>query len=142
MIVVLDTNVLVSGLLSAFGHPGRVLDLFLTGDLQVAYDDRIGIEYRDVLARPRFGFDPDVIADVLEYLFVSGVAVIAHPLPADIPDPDDLPFLEVAAELMVPLITGNIRHFPEPQRYGVPVFSPAEFLAWWMGTMASNAGRR
>ena len=52
MIVVVDTSVLVSGLLSAHGAPARVIDLLTTGDLKVAYDDRIAIEYRQVLARP------------------------------------------------------------------------------------------
>jgi predicted nucleic acid-binding protein len=50
MIVVADTNVLVSGLLSAHGNPARVLDLLTTGDLKAAYDDRIATEYRQVLA--------------------------------------------------------------------------------------------
>jgi predicted nucleic acid-binding protein len=41
MIVVVDTSVLGSGLLSAHGAPARVLGLPTTGDLQVAYDGRI-----------------------------------------------------------------------------------------------------
>ena len=136
MIVVLDTNVLVSGLLSAFGAAGRVLDLFLTCDLRIAYDDRIRIEYREVLARPKFDFDPQATADLLDYLFAGGAATVAHPLLDIFPDPSDLPFLEVAAELRVPLITGNIRHFPETQRHGVHVLSPSEFLAWWLSSDA------
>jgi hypothetical protein len=31
----------------------------------------------------------------------------------EIPDEDDIPFCEVAAYLNVPLITGNIKHFPK-----------------------------
>ncbi len=131
MIVVVDTNVLVSSLLSAFGPPSRILDLLLTGDLQLAYDDRIRIEYQQVLARPRFGFDVNEIAEVLDYLFSNGVALTAHPLAVDLPDAFDAPFLEVAIELSVPLITGNMRHFPEAQCRGAIVFSPAEFLTWW-----------
>ena len=41
MLVVLDTNVLVSALLNSFGPPARVLDLAHTGELVVAYDDRV-----------------------------------------------------------------------------------------------------
>jgi predicted nucleic acid-binding protein len=131
MIVVVDTNVLVSGLLSTFGPPGRILDLLLTGDLQLAYDDRIRIEYHQVLARPRFGFDTDAVAEVLDYVFSNGIAVTAHPLAVNIPDLSDAAFLEVAVELSTPLITGNVKHFPEGQSYDVTVFSPAEFLTWW-----------
>ncbi len=131
MIVVVDTNVLVSGLLSAFGPSSRILDLLMTGDLQLAYDDRIRIEYRQVLARPRFGFDANEVTQVLDYLFGNGIAVTAPSLAVDLPDISDAPFLEIAVELSVPLITGNVRHFPETHCYGVPVFSPAAFSTWW-----------
>ncbi len=141
MIVVIDTNVLVSGLLSAFGPPSRILDLLLTGDLRLAYDDRIHIEYRQVLACPRFGFDADAIAAVLDYLFSHGIKVTAHPLAVDLPDLSDAPFWEVAAELSVPLITGNVRHFPESQCRNVTVLSPAEFLTWWATRNVSDSGR-
>ena len=52
---VLDTNVLVSGLLSPFGPPGRLVDALLARRLRLAFDDRIELEYREILARPRFG---------------------------------------------------------------------------------------
>ena len=61
IVVVADTNVLVSGLLSAHGAPARVLDLLTAGDLQAAADDRIAAEYRQVLARPRLGFHPEAV---------------------------------------------------------------------------------
>lgn len=58
MILVVDTNVVVSALLSPRGAPGRVLDLVLGRALDLAIDDRILAEYRAVLSRARFGFDP------------------------------------------------------------------------------------
>jgi predicted nucleic acid-binding protein len=39
--VVLDTNILVSPLLSPHRPPGRVLDLALARELRLAMDDRI-----------------------------------------------------------------------------------------------------
>jgi len=131
MIVVLDTNVLVSALLSPFGPPARVLDLVLTGDLNLAYDDRLLAEYRQVLARPRFGFDPDDVAALLSYLEEEGVPVTTRPLPVELPDMDDLPFLEVAATIGAILVTGNRAHFPENACGEVQVLTPAEFLVWW-----------
>ena len=53
MRIVLDTNVLVSGLLNPNGTPGRILDLILGRYLTLLYDDRIIGEYSDVLARPQ-----------------------------------------------------------------------------------------
>jgi putative PIN family toxin of toxin-antitoxin system len=131
VIVVIDTNVLVSALLSPFGPPARVLDLLLAGDLQMAYDDRCLAEYRQVLARPRFGFDPPAVADLLDFLVAGGQPVVARPVPASLPDPEDLPFLEVAAEAGAALIRGNRRHFPPDARGGVRVLSPSRFVAKW-----------
>ena len=131
MIVVVDTNVLVSGLLSAYGAPARVLDLLTTGDLQVAYDDRIAAEYRQVLARPRFGFRPEVVAHLLDYLLVTGTPLVARPLLAVLPDLSDQPFWEVAVEAAAPLITGNTKHFPPAVCQQIEVVTPAVFIESW-----------
>jgi hypothetical protein len=44
------------------------------------------------------------------------------------PDPHDACFLEVAIEAGVPLVTGNLRHFPAKLRHGAQMFSPADFI--------------
>ncbi len=131
MRIVSDTNVLVSGLLNPDGAPGRVVDLILGGHHRVLYDDRILAEYLDVLARPRLKISDDLAKAVVGYLHLSGERVIAMPLPEDaLPDPDDLPFLEVAISGEADaLVTGNARHFPAQKRRGVKVESPAAFLA-------------
>ena len=131
MIVVVDTNVLLSGLLSAHGAPARVLDLLTTGDLQAAYDDRIAAEYRQVLARPRFGFQPEAVAHLLAYLFIEGLPLVARPLPAALPDLADQPFWEVAVEAAAPLITGNMKHFLAEVCAGIEVLAPATFIERW-----------
>ncbi len=108
MRVVLDTNVLVSGLLSPFGTPARVLDLLTTGVIIPLFDDRILQEYTEVLARPRFGFAEDDVGTLLAYVRVHGELVVAPPLDVELPDPDDLPFLEVAAAAGArAVVTGN-----------------------------------
>ena len=53
MKVVLDTNVVVSGLIQSKGNPARILSLALAGAVEVCHDDRILAEYAEVLARPR-----------------------------------------------------------------------------------------
>ena len=133
MNVVLDTNVLVSALISPFGHPARIVELVLLGELALAYDDRLMAEYRDVLARPRFGFDPDEVDALLLYIRSSGQAVTAPPLTVEMPDAHDVPFLEVAAATDSVLVTGNARHYPAAARGTATVQSPAEFWAAWQG---------
>ena len=56
MRVVVDTNVIVSGILNPHGPPGRVVDALLSGNNSALHDDRILSEYREVLLRPTFGF--------------------------------------------------------------------------------------
>ncbi|MBA2431753.1 MAG: PIN domain-containing protein [Chthoniobacterales bacterium] len=93
---ILDTNVFVSGLLNPAGYPGRLLDAVLAGALRLTYADRIAHEYREVLACPKFGLPPELLETVLHELRNQD-AVAALPQAAELPDPDDLPFLEVAA---------------------------------------------
>ena len=130
MRIVLDTNVLVSALLSPHGPPGRVLDLLLAGQLVLLADDRILGEYDEVLARPKFGFSAHDVAEVLTYLRTTCERVLAARFDVTLSDDGDLPFLEVAitgeAEA---LVTGNTRHFvPVRGTHSVAVVSPAEFL--------------
>ena len=132
MRVVVDTNVIVSGLLNPHGAPGRVLDLLVAERLELLADDRILAEYREVLLRPRFGFDPADVETLLAHLQTTSVAVISDPLDMELSDPGDLPFLEVAVfGKAESLLTGNLRHFPRSKKklFGVKVLSPSYFLA-------------
>jgi putative PIN family toxin of toxin-antitoxin system len=130
MRIVLDTNVLVSGLHNPNGAPGRIIDLILGARMQVLYDDRIIAEYLDVLARPQLAIEPSLAQAVVGYIRLSGEHVIALPLDKDsLPDPDDLPFAEVAitGEADV-LVTGNMKHFSKLKARGVTVLSPVQCL--------------
>lgn len=126
--LVLDTNVLVSGILSPHGPPGRILALVLSGELAATYDARILSEYLEVLSRPEFGFSGSHVEAVLTSIQEDGTPVTGRPLPVGLPDPSDEPFLEVAIAAAVGLVTGNLRHFPSRLRAGVRVVSPREFL--------------
>lgn len=101
MRVVVDANVLVSGLLNPFGAAGRIVDPVVGERVELLVDDRVLGEYRRVLAPPRFGFDPG-----------------------------DQTFLEVAiAGCADVLVTGNLRHFGGKRTVDrVRVTSPAAFL--------------
>ncbi len=54
MKIVLDTNVLVSGLLTPFGPTGEIVRMVSAGELILAIDARILSEYQEVLHRPKF----------------------------------------------------------------------------------------
>ena len=129
MRIVLDTNVLVSGLLSPFGPPGEIVRMVSSGELTLCLDARLLSEYTEVLARRRFGFDPDAVAALLDFIGHAGHTVAATPLPAPLPDPDDEPFVEIALACGATyLVSGNRAHFPDDLCHGVTIVSPAQFL--------------
>lgn len=135
MRLVLDTNVVVSGVLSPHGPPGRLVDLFLAGDLVLLVDDRILGEYGAVLRRPRFDLRAARVDELMRYVRALAEPVIARPLAVELPDPDDLPFLEVAAAGGAVLVTGNPRHFtPVRGTCPVRVVSAREALALFVGS--------
>jgi uncharacterized protein len=143
MNIVLDTNVLVSGLLSPFSLCGEIVRLLAAGDLTLCLDARLFSEYREVLQRPRFNFDRGLVADLLEHVYHSGFLVAGLPLPHSLPDPDDDPFLEVALAAQAEcIVTGNSRHFPARLMGGVPVLSPRGFLEQYKKRRKKTSGRR
>jgi len=132
MKIVLDTNVLVSGLLTPFGTSGEIVRMVSAGKLILQYDSRILLEYQEVLYISKFQFDKDQIDSLIDYIKKNGQAVPTSPLKKRIPDPDDVPFLEVAiggeAEY---LVTGNKVHYPRQFRKGIKALSPTEFINFY-----------
>jgi putative PIN family toxin of toxin-antitoxin system len=126
--VVLDTNIVVSAMLSPQGPPGLILELAIHRDLEVAHTPRIVAEYRGVLARPRLALDPADVERVLNILETVGIPAIALPWPLALPDQADGEFLACAAAAGAILITGNLRHFPAASRREVEVMSPRAFV--------------
>ncbi len=130
MKIVLDTNVLVSGLLSPYQAPGEIVRMSSSGVLSICYDARILGEYREVLGRPKFGFHSAQIGDLIDQLKADGTLVTAVPLKEPLPDPHDEMFLEVAlAGRAQWLVTGNLKDYPASKRQGMPVVSPQEMIA-------------
>ncbi len=129
MKIVLDTNVLVSGVLSPHGPPAAVLRALLTERVQLCFDERILSEYRDVLSRGKFAFDSELVAELLSFLEAGGFPTLAQPLDLALPDSTDRMFIEVAVFSQADfLVTGNLRHFPKSARQGIAVVSPREFI--------------
>lgn len=130
MRVVIDTNVLVSGVINPHGPPGRIVDAALAEAFTVLYDDRIMSEYRAVLRRPAFGFLRADVDALLHFIEVAGEPTVARHLTVVLPDATDLPFLEVASGGRADaLISGNVKHFkPRRGRHDVDVCTPADFF--------------
>jgi uncharacterized protein len=129
MRIVLDTNVLVAGLLNPYGAPGRIVNMVAAGELSLYFDSRILGEYRDVLQRPVFSFPLEYVDALLEQIRCDGVSVAAGPLLHRLPDRDDEAFLEVAMAAAADyLVTGNLRHYPAQCCGPIRVVSPSKFI--------------
>lgn len=118
--VVIDTNVLVSALLSGKEvqmATVQILDRVFRGILVPLYNEEILAEYEDVLYREKFGFDKGTVRLILSEIKRIGVRVEAAQSGESFPDPDDRVFFETALAFHhensdTYLVTGNSRHFP------------------------------
>ena len=132
MKVVIDTNVIVSGLLSPFGHSAQILQLLITGNINICYDARIFVEYSEVLNRPKFNFNREYVSTLIREIKLIGESSPGFSLTQSLPDPDDDMFLEVALACNADcIITGNVNHFPKKLCGGVKVFTPAAFITYF-----------
>lgn len=127
--VVLDTSVVVSGLLSPHGASGDLVTAFFSDRLRLAYSQDMLAEYSEVLGRPELApaITPQNRVAFLMKLRSSGVATTPVSVPVDDwPDPNDLPFVAAALATMEKiLVTLNPRDFEPAKRHGVRVLSPS-----------------
>ena len=125
MRIVLDTNVLVAGLLNPNGAPASILNLIVRGSGLLLYDNRILQEYMEVLRRERFGFDQESVDALIAFIGEEGEYVVAEPVMESFNDKDDRAFYEVAVSGKADyLVTGNKTHFPNVEL----IRSPRELI--------------
>jgi uncharacterized protein len=125
----IDTNVVVSGLLSPQGPSARVLDAVLDGRVKLVYDARILAEYRDVLHRPRLKLKSEKISAFLTSLH-GQTMVTPGPLAVVGPDSDDIAFVAAAlATTDKTIVTGNLADYPPEILHGARVLTPAQAAA-------------
>lgn len=126
---VIDTNVLISALLSSKDDTAtvQVLSKVITGEIIPVYSNVITKEYREVLSRKKFGFSGDLIEYLMSAVEKYGILIDPSPSGITLPDIKDVPFYEVVLEKHddnAYLVTGNIKHFPKEPF----IVTPREFL--------------
>ncbi len=124
---VIDTNVLVSGLMTKnpASPPVRIVEALLLGLFTMVFNDDVMAEYSDVLRRPRLRLDEQDVKSLLAFISAYGLPGKTVASNADFADEDDRVFFELASgHPGAKLVTGNQKHFPR-----VPtVLSPQEFV--------------
>jgi len=131
--VVLDTNVLVSGLRSRHGAAFRLLELVDTGRFDIHLSVPLALEYEDALSRQvGEGKVRQSVADaVLDYLCrVANRHPIFFLWRPFLRDPRDDMVLELAVKGGCEIIvTFNERDFVGADDFGIRALTPAAFLA-------------
>lgn len=116
--VVVDTNIIVSALLSKHANAStvQVITALYDDKFTPIYNDEILSEYSDVLHRKKFHFPESTIQATLDYFKKYGLCVDRLSTDEELPDPKDLVFYEVCMAKRDEdsmLLTGNIKHFPK-----------------------------
>ena len=137
--VVIDTNVLVSAILSKESDSPvvKVLNLLFANEIQLFYNDDIMNEYKDVLHRKKFNFDTSLIKYIIDTIEENGIKVIAKKIDIELMDEKDKPFYELVMDESIKdgkLITGNIRHFPSHTK----IVTPREFIEIYESNKMKN----
>ncbi len=117
-LVVIDTNVLVSALLSKHTDAStvQVINAVFSKTITPVFNNEIFMEYHNVLHRPKFKFPEKDIENLLNTIRNYGIFTEQLITGDILPDPKDLIFYEVVMAKQdenAHLVTGNIKHFPK-----------------------------
>ena len=128
MRAVVDTRILVSGLLRSDSPPAAVVSAMVRQVLEPVVCHEIMAEYRAVLPRPRLRLRAADIDELLAPIEAQAhwVDVPAYDGRPALPDPADWPFIATALAVGCPVITGNARDFPAA--LGLRVMSAREWV--------------
>lgn len=125
MQIVIDTNIIVSAVLSPQGNPARVFQFILDNhDVQLYYNVVILAEYEKVLAYERLNISAEKQRIYLDAIKDIGKTI--NPAKSEIvmPDESDRIFYDTAKFCNGYLITGNAKHYPDEPF----IFSPTQFI--------------
>lgn len=114
--VVIDTNVLVAAMLTRHkdSSTNRIINAVTNLKITPLYHKDILKEYREVLSREKFCFDPYDVNRMIDVITSYGIPTNREPSDEVFTDQDDVVFYEVAlSKEGAYLVTGNLKHFPQ-----------------------------
>lgn len=131
---VLDTNVIVSGLIRPAGAPGQILERLLDEAFILVISPDLVDELRRSLRRPRVRRYILLSSDELEGR-IAQLETLADPvegkieLKVEIRDPDDIKFLVAAVEARADyVVTGDADLLTLGEHEGIRIVTPRAFL--------------
>jgi putative PIN family toxin of toxin-antitoxin system len=128
--IVIDTNILVAALRSRRGASHKLMSLIGSGRFAINLSVPLVLEYEDVLSRPEFGFPPEDIRDVLDFLCTIAnhhhIYFLWRPF---LIDPKDDLVLELAVTAGCDyIVTFNERDFLGIEAFGLEAIRPQKYL--------------
>lgn len=129
MMIVCDTNVLVSGVLFN-GPPRQILTLISRAKVENVISLEILTEAKNVLLRPKFGLSSEQVSDIIDTFVETFVLVTpTERVVAVKNDPDDDPVLEAAQTAYARFIVSGDQHLLSLGVWNdVEILSPAVFV--------------
>lgn len=135
MRAVIDTNVLLSGLLW-HGAPHVLLEHVRTGALGLISSPALLAEFEEVIGRPKFDAilkasntsRDHVLAEMRQLPEVIAPRALSQPVCRD-PDDDEVLALAVAAQADL-IVSGDSDLLSLKQYSNIPILDPAEAVAW------------
>ena len=130
--VVLDTNILISALITRNTPPDKLYQAWLRGEIELVISDTQVAEIYDVLSRPRLRrfLDADEADAIVENIATRALIITELPVVNVSPDPKDNPILASAivgrAELIV---SGDKKHMLDlGEVEGIPIVTARKAL--------------
>jgi putative PIN family toxin of toxin-antitoxin system len=131
--IVLDTNVLISGIRSRQGASFRVLELVGSGRFTVCISVPLILEYQAASQRilPSTRLGKQDIDELIDFFCSVGERHQIHYLwRPQLQDPKDDMILELAMAAQAnAIVTFNMNHFKEVLHFGIEVISPQDLLS-------------
>ena len=129
MRIVLDTNVLVSGIFFG-GPPGEILHAWRSGEVQFVLSPEILEEYQRVGEELASRYQSVDLKPLLDLLMVHAEIVLGVPLPEPVcDDPEDDKFVACALTAGASCIVSGDKHLLKVSGYrGVEILRPRMFV--------------
>ncbi len=130
--IVIDTNVIITGLRSRRGSAFQLLMLIGTGEFDIHLSVPLVLEYTEILLResPNLYLSREEVDDLIDFYCAVGVQheifFLWRPF---LRDPKDEMVLELAVKAECQsIITYNTRDFAGVEQFGLSLLEPSEFL--------------
>lgn len=135
MRVVLDTNVLVSALLSANSSPARVVQNILEQpNVALLLSPDLLVEYEEVLNRKKFAnvFDANDVRLFLSAITANTLFIVPSAVITACEDADDNMVLALALDGIADCIVSGDDHLLKLHPFNdIPILNASDFLIWW-----------